>query len=466
MFYAVVWGYAIVGVGLGFEGSRMTSYIAAVVLTIGLSTLTQAWFGHRMAMLSGPNVIPSFAIVAAFAAGGKDYALHAFTAQALTGPLVVLLVYFGMLRTIRRVFSPLILGSMVLMIGLTVAQVGIGDLTRSGFGSGFFVGLGLALGGCVLAIRGRGVWATLPPVFIIGLGYVIFLALGRVDLSLVRNAPLLSIPKLMPQGWAMPSWDLILIMLVVNLMAAANMYGNIHGYADVIGEKVSEKDERRSFTLFGLVETLLPGILGTPATVAFGENLGLVQLTRVAARAFIIVAAAVFTALAFVGPFGGLMAAMPKEVSGAVLLGIASSVIGIGAKILNTAPAFERREQTLVGFAIFLSLGLHLLPQDLWHQTPRLVDTIFSNPIISVIIFVLLFERVIFRQPVREVSPAPQEERKERYTYDTGTVDSEGHPVRPRRRATDLRDYIEQAPGRGAGPRGTGVSGVEKDQDV
>jgi xanthine/uracil permease len=396
MVYAVVWGYAIVGVGLNFQGARMTTYISAVVFTIGLSTLLQAWLGHRMAMVHGPNVIPSLAIVAAFAAGGETYALQSFTAQALSGIIIVALVALGAVRYIRKIWSPLVLGSMIIMIGLTVAQVGLGDMTQAGFGLGFFIALALALGGSVLAIRGRGVWATLPPVFIIVLGYIVFLALGRVDLNLVRQAPLLSFPRLFPYGRAMPTWDLVLIMLIVNVMSAMNFYGNLHGYAGVIKEKVDHSEERRSFLLFGLAETILPGILGTPATVAYGENLGIVQLTRVAARAFVIVAAAIFLVLAFVGPFGALMAAMPKEVAGAVLLGIASTVIGIGANILNTAPAFEGREQTLVGFSIFLSLGLHLVPQEAWQQTPRIVETVFSNPVISVIIFVLIFEKLIF----------------------------------------------------------------------
>lgn len=396
MVYAVVWGYAIVGVGLDFRGSRMTTYISAVVLTIGISTLLQAWLGHRMAMVHGPNVIPSLAIVAAFTAGGEAYALQSFAAQAIAGIIIVALVYLGAVRYIRMVWSPLILGSMITMIGLTVAEVGLSDMTQAGFGLGFFVALALALGGSILAIRGKGVWATLPPVFIILLGYLVFLALGRVDLSLLREAPLLSFPAFFPYGRTMPSWDLVLIMLIVNLMAAMNFYGNLHGYAEVINESVDDREERRSFFLFGLLETTLPGILGTPATVAYGENLGIVQLTRVAARAFIIVAAAIFVVLAFIGPFGALMAAMPKEVAGAVLLGIASTVIGIGASILNSAPAFGRREQTLVGFSIFLSLGLSQIPQETWHQAPRLIDTIFSNPVISVIIFVLIFEKLIF----------------------------------------------------------------------
>jgi xanthine/uracil permease len=230
--------------------------------------------------------------------------------------------------------------------------------------------------------------------------------MGKVDLGLIRQAPVLAVPALFPYGLTMPSLDLLVIMLIVNLMSAANMYGNIHGFADVTGEMVDAKSERRSFTVFGLVETMLPGILGTPATVPLGENLGIVQLTRVASRAFIIVAGAFFIVLAFFGPFGGLMAAMPKEVAGAVLLGIASSVVGIGAKILSSAPAFERREQTLVGFSIFLSLGLHLLPQEAWRRAPRVVDTLFSNPIISVILFILVFEQIIF--PVRGAKPSPR----------------------------------------------------------
>ena len=396
MFYAVVWGYAIVGAGLGFRGAQLTEYLSAIVLTIGLGTLLQAWFGHRMAMVSGPNVIPSLAIVSSFSARGLDYALQSFTAQAIAGLVLALLVFAGLIRFIHKLWSPLVLGSMLIMVGLSVAATGIASMAQDGLSLSFFIALALALGGSVLAIRGRGIAATLPPLLVIGLGYVVFFALGRIQTALIEQAPWLATPRIFLYSLSLPPWDLIVIMIVVNLMAALNLYGNLHGYAEVIGEKVDAADEQRSFTIFALVETALAGILGVPATVAYGENLGIVQLTRVAARAFIIVAAAIFAALAFIGPFGALMAAMPREVAGAVLLGIASSVIGIGARTLNTAPAFDRREQTLVGFSIFLSLGLYLLPPAAWTQTPTIIGSVFGNPVISVIIFVMLFERVIF----------------------------------------------------------------------
>ena len=408
MFYAVVWGYAIVGVGLDFQGEELTRYMSAVVLTIGVSTLLQAWLGHRMAMVSGPNVIPSLAIVAALSAGGEEYALQSFMAQAIAGVVIAALALVGVVKYIRKIWSPLILGSMIIMVGLAVAGTGLEYMVEGAWDWPFAVALLLALGGTFLAIKGKGVWATLPPFVIIGLGFIVFIVMGEVDFTPVSEAPLFTLPAFLPYGLSMPPWDLIIIMLVVNLMAGLNMYGNLHGYAKVIDEDLGEKREKRSFTIFGLVETVLPGLLGTPATVAYGENLGIVQLTRVAARSFIIVASVVFIALAFFGPFGGLMAAIPKPIAGAVLLGIASTVIGIGAQTFETAPAFGRREQTLVGFSVFLSLGLYLLPQDVWQQAPRLVETIFSNPIVSVILFVILFEQVIFRESDKAEGKDPE----------------------------------------------------------
>lgn len=398
MFYAVVWGYVIVGVGLELEGEELTRFMSAIVLTIGISSLVQVLIGHQMAMVAGPNVIPSLAIVAAFTAGGLDYALQSFLAQAIAGVIIGIIALLGAIRYIKKIWSPLVLGAMIIMIGLAVAGLGLEYMAGDSWDTSFAVALLLALGGIYLAIKGKGVWATLPPLLIIGLGFLVFILMGEVDFSLVEEAPLFVTPEVLPYGLKMPPWDLILIMLLVNLMAGLNFYGNLHGYAQIIEEEVSEKQEKQAFTLFGFVETTLPGLLGVPATVSYGENLGIVQLTKVAARSFVFVAAGIFILLAFFGPFVGLMAAIPKPIAGAVLLGIASTVIGIGANTFHTAPTFGRREQTLVGFSIFLSLGLFLLPQELWEQTPRLVNTLFSNPVISVILFVILFERLLFRQ--------------------------------------------------------------------
>lgn len=398
MIYAVVWGYAIVGIQMGFDAAELSAYMSSIVLTIGLSTLLQVWLGHRMAMISGPNVIPSLAIVAAIVAGGKEYAQQAFLAQAIAAVVIIALALFGAMKYIKKVWSPLILGSMVMLVGLSISKQGLSLLAASGFGWQFFVGVILALVGTFVAIRAKGIWGTLAPLIIIVPGYLIFMASGDFQWELMQGSELFVLPEILPYGLELPPVDLIVIMVVVNLMAALNMFGNLTGYAKVVNHELKDKAMNRSFLFFGTVETCLAGLLGVPATVAYGENLGIVMLTRVASRSFIIAASVIFMVFAFIRPVGGLMAAMPEPVAGAVLLGIASTVIGIGAGMMTSVPDFGRREQSLIGFAVFLSLGLFLLPQETWTNVPRIVTTIFSNPIISVIVFVMLFEQVFFRQ--------------------------------------------------------------------
>lgn len=409
MFYAVVWGYALVGLGLELEGQEMMNYMSAIVLTIGISTLIQALAGHKMAMVSGPNIIILLAIVAAYSAGGKEYAQQAFLAQAISGIVIGIIALLGLIKYIKKIWSPLILGAMVMMVGLAVADTGIQYIVQGNWDFSSLVGFLLAFGGIFLAIKGKGVWGSLSLLLIIGVGFLSFILMGDIDYSYVNETSLIITPKFLPYGFQVPPIDLLVIIFLVNLMAVLNLYGNLHGYATIINEEVPATRQKKTFTIFGFLETIVPGILGAPATIAFGENLGIVKLTKVASRYFIIVAAVIFSLLAFLGPFVGLMASIPKPIAGAVLLGMASNVIGIGADTFHNAPKYGRREQIIVGFSIFLSLGLSLLPDDTWDKAPRYISTLFSNPVISVILFVILLEQIVFRKKTKNPNSKKEE---------------------------------------------------------
>src|SRR5690606_17527562 len=212
-----------------------------------LSTLLQVWLGHRMAMVSGPNVIPSLAIVAAITAGGVDYAQQAFLAQAIASVIVIALTLLGVVKYIKKVWSPLILRAMVMLVSLSISKQGITLLATSGFGWPFFAGVVLALLATFMAIRAKGVWGTLPPLVIIVLGYVVFMLAGAFEWELVGKSDLFVWPNILPYGLQMPPLDLIAIMVVVNLMAMLNLFGNLDGYAHVIRHKLTDKMVNRSF---------------------------------------------------------------------------------------------------------------------------------------------------------------------------------------------------------------------------
>ena len=105
MFYPVIWGYVIVGLGLEMSGSELASYMTRVVFMIGVCTLIQVLSGHKFAMVSGPNIIPSLAIVAAYTVGGKEYALQSFNAYIIAGIIVAILGGLGTISLIGKVWT-------------------------------------------------------------------------------------------------------------------------------------------------------------------------------------------------------------------------------------------------------------------------------------------------------------------------------------------------------------------------
>ncbi|HMM22426.1 MAG TPA: solute carrier family 23 protein [Selenomonadales bacterium] len=397
MFYPVVWGYSIVGLGLQLKGDDMANYMARVVLMIGVCTLVQAIAGHRLSMVSGPNIIPSLAIVAAFAIGGKEYALQSFNAYIIAGIVVAILGWFRIISIIGKVWTPLVLGSMVMMVGLTTSTVGVGLIASYGATAPFYVGILLALICGFISIKGRGILATIPVLIAIVLGYVVFMAMGKFDWGLVQSMPFIMMPTIFPYGLSMPPIDLIITMIIVNIFSAINLYGNVQGYTGIIGVKTNADTERRYFTTFGVIEGMVASVFGVPSCVSYGENLGLVLLTRVAARIFIVISSIAFIVLSFFGQIGGLMAAMPQPVAGAVLLGVASTLIGTGASIWTQGNTFQTREIFIGGFSVFLALGLAALPQDFYNTLPNLVGTVMKNNVIMVIILTMIMEQVVFR---------------------------------------------------------------------
>lgn len=411
MFYPVVWGYSIVGVGLGLTGEELGVYMARVVFVIGVCTLVQVLFGHKLSMVSGPNIIPSLAIVAACSVGGVEYALQSFNAFVIAGIIVAVLSMVGIMDAIGRVWTPLVSGAMILMVGLSTSTTGVQLVASDGFSIAFGIGVVLALFCGWLSIKGKGLIATVPVLITIVAGYIVFIALGKFDWGLVATMPFFSIPQLFPYGISLPPLDLIITMTVVTIFATANAYGNIDGYSQIVEEEKTRKDYRRSFTIFGLVEHTFASAFGAPPTAPYGENLGFVLLTRIASRFFLICASIAFIVMSFFGNIGGMMAAMPEPVAGAVLMGVACTLIGLGAQTMVNSGEFATREIFIVGFSVFLALGLSFLPETFFAEMPRLLSTLCKNSVIMVIILTIVMEQIVLRKPKAQANePDAQEE--------------------------------------------------------
>src|SRR5699024_8548925 len=176
---------------------------------IGTSTLIQVVMGYRLSLISGPNIIPSLAIVAAFAVGGKEYALQSFNAFAISGVIVTIMGAVGLISTIGKIWSHLVTGAMVMMVGLSTSFIGIEIIASYGATWPFYVGIFLALVAGWLSVNGKGMLASISVMITIVLGYLIFIIAGKFDWELVNSMPTFVFPEVFPYGMKMPPLGLI-----------------------------------------------------------------------------------------------------------------------------------------------------------------------------------------------------------------------------------------------------------------
>lgn len=385
------------GFGLKLESLVLSSYVAATVFTIAVSSLAQSLFGHRSAMISGPNILPGFTILAAFSLGYPTGEI--FGAFAIGSGIVVALALCGAIGYIRKFFTQLALGTMVMMIGLAAAKLGISLIVSQG-GGFILVALALTLICGFIGTRLQGFISTIPIFIIVVIGYIVFIAAGRFDWGLVRQMPTLVAPRPMLLGLSWPDLSLAVSATIAQLSAVFFCLGNVISIHQIIEENFDPKTAKSTVLIVGAVEGVIASMFSATPLVPYSGNIGFVSITRVASRASVIVAGAALAALSIIGPISGLLASIPKPVAGAVLMGIAGMNIGIGARIWGAGtPSFDTQQVFIVGFAVFTALGFAALPQSYFDQMPRTIAQIVSNPMLSSLLYVIALESLIFRRP-------------------------------------------------------------------
>ncbi|HZJ76946.1 MAG TPA: solute carrier family 23 protein [Oscillospiraceae bacterium] len=398
MVYGIVWAYSIIGVGAGLDSFELSKFITNVVFTMGVSTLIQASVGHRLGAMSAPSAVTLIATLSIVSLSGIEYGFQAYNAFIIAGIVVAILGATGVIGHIRKVWTPLVLGSMIMTLGLSVMVLAADSLTANGLGITFAIGIILALLCGYLSVKGKGIWATLPAMVVLIIGYLFFIVVGKFDWSISNAMPFFNYPRIFPYGFSFPPIELIIIMTVVALFNAMLCYGNVQGVASAVGAKVDEKQTRKTFVIHGLVETSIAGIFGVPALVPYSENIGYNVLTKVASRYPIYVASVLFIIVSFLGKVVGFMAAIPIVLAGSILLGFAAPLVAVGASVWSGIDRFGTREQFICGFSIFLAMGLSLLDPATWSGMPQLISTLLTTPVVTVMIFVIILEQIVFRE--------------------------------------------------------------------
>ncbi|MBD8501052.1 uracil permease [Paenibacillus arenosi] len=311
-----------------------------VLLMNGLGTLLYlilcrglipAYLGSSFAFIAPVTIV--------LAGHAENYskALGAFIVCGLVFVVVALIVKWIGTRWLDVLFPPAAMGAIVAVIGLELIPVaaGMADFIPGQDGVIDPANVKLALLTLGVTVIGtvmfRGFLKIIPVLIGIITGYVAAYFMGVINMDSVANAPLFKLPT-----FTYPEFDMtaILIVLPAALVVIVEHVGHLMVTSNIVGSDLSKKPGLHRSLLGNGISTIISGFLGSTPNTTYGENIGVMALTRVYSVYVIGGAAVIAIAMSFLGKVSALIANIPVAVMGGVSLLLFGIIAASGFRIL------------------------------------------------------------------------------------------------------------------------------------
>jgi len=345
--------------------------VSVALFASGVGTLIYMFAtGFRVPVYLGS----SFAFITAMSLAMKEMGGDVSAAQTgviLTGFVYVLVaasVRFAGTKWIDKLLPPIIIGPMIIVIGLGLAGSAVTNagLVADGNWKNALVAVVTFLIAAFINTKGKGFLRIIPFLFAIIGGYLFALALGLVDFTPVLQANWIEIPGFyLPfnTGGAFKQYDLYfgpetIAILPIAIVTISEHIGDHTVLSQICGRQFL-KDPGLHRTLLGDgIATSVSAFLGGPANTTYGENTGVIGMTRIASVSVIRNAAFIAIALSFLGKFTALISTIPNAVLGGMSILLYGVIASNGLKVLIKERVDFGQMRNLIIASAMLVLGL------------------------------------------------------------------------------------------------------------
>ncbi len=228
-------------------------------------------------------------------------------------------------------------------------------------GTFLFVAL-VSLGITVLAsIFFKGFFSLVPILFGIVGGYITSLIVGIVDFTPVRKADFISAPELLvPFVTYTPSlsWTILFIMVPIAVVTISEHIGDQMVLSKVVGRNFIKKPGLHRSLLGDGVATIIASLIGGPPNTTYGENIGVLAITRVFSVFVIAGAAVIAIFLSFIGTFAAFIESIPTAVMGGVSILLFGVIASSGLRMLIDNKINIGEKRNLIISSIILVVGI------------------------------------------------------------------------------------------------------------
>jgi uracil permease len=341
--------------------------ITSALFTAGTGTLLYILItGAKVPAFLGSSFAFIPALIGISSTYGVPFAMGGAIAAGLFYCLVSLIIRAAGLGWIKRALPPVVIGSVIIVIGLNLAPTAMGMAMNDASGSYSLVALSIAVVTLAVTVVAniflKGFFSTIP--ILIGLvsGYVFTLVMGSIfpayayiDFSQVATASWFGLP-----AFQVPRFNFVamLTFVIVSLATMAEHLGDTITLGNVVGKDfTTDPGLHRTLAGDGLA-TAWAALWGGPPNTTYGENIGVMAITRVYS-VWVIGGAAIFaTFLSFLPKFGALIQTIPTPVIGGISMLLFGIIASSGLRNLVDSGVDYKCKRNLTISSVILVIGI------------------------------------------------------------------------------------------------------------
>ncbi|MDL5040838.1 nucleobase:cation symporter-2 family protein [Heyndrickxia coagulans] len=376
----------ITGSSLGMNSRQLTYLVSIDIFMSGLATLLQIWknrfFGIGLPIMLGCT----FTAVGPMIAIGKQYGVSAVYGAILVSGLFVILIskFFSKLA---RFFPPVVTGSVVTIIGVTLIPVAMKDMA-GGDGSkdfGSLANIALSFGTLLIIVLlqrfAKGFIRSISILIGLALGTVAAALLGKVSFAPVAEASWVHIVQPFYFGAPTFEWSACITMILVALVSLVESSGVYFALSGITKQPLHEDDLARGYRAEGLA-VMLGGLFNAFPYTAFSQNVGLIQLSGVKSKNVMALAGTFLLLFGLIPKLGALTTIIPSSVLGGAMIAMFGMVIASGIKMLSKVDFANNENLFIIACSIGIGLGVTVVP-DIFKGLPSNIQLLTQSGIVA-----------------------------------------------------------------------------------
>lgn len=330
------------------------------LLTAGIGTLLfQLCTGRQVPIF----LASSFAFIAPIQYGIQHWGIPSTMGGLACAGLVYVvlsaLVKWRGAQIMDRIFPPVVVGPVIIIIGLGLAPVAVdmavGKNMQIEQNLAILVSMVTLVTTVIVAVFAKGLMKLIPIMFGILVGYLLSLYLGLVDFTKVYEASWFAIPTL-----TTPQFNLeaILYLLPIAIAPAVEHVGGIMAISSVTGKNFLQKPGLHRTLLGDGIATSAASLLGGPPNTTYAEVTGAVMLTKNFNPKIMTWAACWAIAISFCGKVGAFLQTIPDVVMGGIMMLVFGSIAAVGMSTLIKAKVDMGEARNLVIVSVVMTFGI------------------------------------------------------------------------------------------------------------